>query len=103
MSLHQFHLVCFGAGSIIHGVQSILVWNFWNGSSRGNRQEAFQGFALCVLAFLWQFGNLWRELALTFNYTEGAPVFEIGNLTRTLALTSCPVLFSYIVREPQTD
>ncbi len=96
MTLHQAHLIAFAAGSVIHGVQSILVLKL-----RGQRtipgREVQEGIAICGLAFFWQFGNLWRELALTFHYSNGSALYEIGNVTRATVLLGFPLLFSYTI------
>jgi hypothetical protein len=102
MTLHQTHLVAFAAGSVIHGVQTILI-------ARLRRQgtvptgEICEGILMCALSFFWQFGNLWRELALTFDYSDGSPIYEIGNAMRATVLLGFPLLFSYTMGNLRSD
>ncbi len=99
MTLHQTHLVAFAAGSAIHGIQSVLVWKLWRHTAGAHRPEAKEGFAICLLAFLWQAGNLWREMAITLGYSEDTVALKSGVIVQSLALLSFPVLFSYLVPE----
>jgi hypothetical protein len=99
MTLHQTHLVAFAAGSVIHGVQSFLVWRLMRETTGANKTEAKEGLAICVLAMLWQFGNFWREMAITYGADDGNLLLEAGVATQTLALYGFPVLFSYMIPE----
>src|SRR6188474_260228 len=98
MTLHQYHLVSFAAGSAIHGIQAVLVWKLLRQARGVHRDVALQAAALCAVAFVWQFGNLWRELAATFGVHQGAAAFEIGNAARSISLMTFPLLFSYMMR-----
>ena len=98
MTLHQYHLVSFAAGSAIHGIQAVLVWKLLRQARGVHRDVALQAAALCAVAFVWQFGNLWRELAATFGVHQGAAAFEIGNAARSISLMAFPLLFSYMMR-----
>ena len=95
MTLHQAHLVAFAAGSVIHGTQSGLVLRLRREAPAG--RDINEGVAICLLAFFWQFGNLWRELALTFHYSENSAIYNVGDATRALALIGFPLLFSYSI------
>lgn len=80
----------------------MLVRKLWRDSSGANHDEAQEALALSVLAFFWQFGNLWRELAVTFDFNEGGLVYEAGNVTRAVVLVGFPLLFSYMMRPPRS-
>ena len=105
MTLHQFHLVGFGAACVIHGTQAVLVWKLWRRTLGANQDEIREGIALCALTFFFQFGNLWRELGITYHYPDESAVIQIGNLIEGVALAFFPLLFAYMCRsmrpEPQ--
>src|SRR5437763_271412 len=96
MTLHQFHLIAFATGSVIHGAQGLLVWRFWR-ETTAERVAAREAASICVVSFCWQFANLWRELALTFQHQAGSRLFEIGNAMGFLSLLAFPILFSYTI------
>lgn len=103
MTLHQFHLVGFGAACVIHGTQAVLVWKLWRRTLGASQDEVREGIALCALTFFFQFGNLWRELGITYHYPDESSVIQIGNLTEGVALAFFPLLFAYMCRSVRTE
>ena len=103
MTLHQFHLVGFGAACVIHGTQAVLVWKLWRRTMGANQDEVREGIALCALTFFFQFGNLWRELGITYHYPDESAVIMLGYFIEDVALLSFPLLFSYMCRSIRTD
>src|SRR6185436_18950192 len=80
-----------------HGAQTRLVWRLRQEASGPNRREAQEGIAICASAFVWQFANLWRELAITFGLQDASAFYEMADATRALVLVVFPLLFSYVI------
>ncbi len=85
MTFHQLSLIAFGAGCLIHGIQSALVARLWRQTPGASLFGVRAGFRICVLAFFWQFGNFFWELTGT------------GGFIRAVALVLFPLLFSYMI------
>lgn len=85
MTLHQLSLIAFGAGCLIHGIQSALVARLWRQTQGARPIDVQAGLRICLLAFFWQFGNFFWELTAT------------GGFIRASALVLFPLLFSYII------
>lgn len=90
------HLICFGTGSVIHGVQTALVAKRWCYTTGKAHTAAYQGLAICLLCFFWQFGNFFRELVQTIGFLERTILWNLGNFASAVALFCFPLLFSYM-------
>src|SRR5438034_10700820 len=90
MSLQQLYLICFAAGAVIHGAQTVLVAKLWRRTAGVDRSNALQGVAIGLLSFLWQFGNF-----ATHAVAANAPQ-RIADFVRSGSLIAFPLLFSYI-------
>src|SRR2546426_3325365 len=96
MTFEQLLLICFGAASVIHGAQTVLVAKLWRHQVGKDRHNAFEGLTIGVLAFLWQFGNFCAALVYTLGFTQTSAFFRAADFVREGALVTFPLVFSYI-------
>src|SRR4051812_21227131 len=92
----EIYLVCFAAGSIIHGILAVLAAKLMRDPSGFNRADARDGLALALTTFFWQFGNFIAMFAASLRLGETNVLFLTGQFIRGGALVSFPLLFSYI-------
>src|SRR5262245_39563256 len=93
MSFRDIYLVCFGAGTIIHAVQTALSAKLSRHRVGLDHVEAVDGIALGLTAFFWQFGNFLRALSIP---DSSSNLFQCGNYIRDGSLVCFPLLFSYM-------
>jgi two-component sensor histidine kinase len=96
-SLAEVYLICFGAGAVIHGAQAILAARLLRHSAGTQRLDAVRdGVMLGLTTFFWQFGNFLVVFVSSLGFESTSPLFRTSNFVRDGALTSFPLLFSYL-------
>jgi signal transduction histidine kinase len=91
----EIYLICFAAGSVIHGAQAVLAAKLMRHSGF-DRVDARNGAALGVAPFFWQFGNFLVMLLVSLGFVESSALFRLASFIREGALISFPLLFSYL-------
>ncbi len=94
MSRDQLFLICFAAGSVIHGVQTVLVAKRWRHTTGIDHRYVRQATAIGIITFFWQFGNFLRELLGAIGFPETAFLFRTSGVIFNGALVCFPLLFS---------
>jgi signal transduction histidine kinase len=84
MAVRDLYLICFAAGSVIHGAQTVLAAKLQRHRTGHDRVDARDFIAIGITTFFWQFGNFLAVLAST----------PVANFMRDGALVCFPLLFS---------
>src|SRR5205809_8304 len=95
MTFHDLALICFAAGSVIHGTQTVLAAKLRR-QAGCDPSAAIDGMVIGVTTFFWQFGNFLLVFFSTPDFQGTGVVFRIGQVIRDAALVCFPLLFSYM-------
>ncbi|HYR90207.1 MAG TPA: histidine kinase [Terriglobia bacterium] len=93
MSRDQLYLICFAAGAVIHGVQTVLVAKRWRHTTGIDHSYVRQATAIGIVTFFWQFGNFLHVFLSTVGFPETAFLFRASGVIFNGALVAFPALF----------
>jgi hypothetical protein len=92
----EIYLICFGAASVIHAAQTILVARMMKHAPPEARFAAFDGVMIGIATFLWQFGNFLSTLVLSLGVSDTSLAFQFSDFVRDSSLVCFPLVFSYM-------
>src|SRR5439155_3568493 len=92
----EIYLICFGAGSVIHAAQALLVEKLRRHRSSCDRVDATNGLAIALTTFFREFGNFLVVFAASAGFGENTGVFRLANFVRDGSLVCFRLLFSYV-------
>jgi two-component sensor histidine kinase len=98
MTFRDFFLICFAAAAVIHGVQTVLAAKLLRSRTGRECFEAWDGVAIGLTTFAWQFGNFIFGLSIDAAGTVHPDrlFFTLGNLFKDSSLVCFPLLFSLV-------
>src|SRR5262245_40852801 len=92
----EIYLICFAVGSVIHGVQTVLIACLIRERAEQDRLIARNSITLGVATFLWQFGNFITVAGLSVGPADSNVAVRVGIFIREFALVCFPLVFCYL-------
>src|SRR5262245_26364489 len=96
MELHHIRLIGFATGTLIVGLQTFLIARQSRKASGRERYRIVECGLFCLVTFLWQFGNLADEVAVSLNFNSGSSLFQTTYFIRRASLHLIPLSLSYL-------
>jgi signal transduction histidine kinase len=92
----EIYLLCFGAGSVIHGVQTILAAKLMRHPSGHHGASVISGISIGPIPFFWQFGNFAGGALASLGFPAESGWFAGAQFVREAALVCFPLLFARV-------